>query len=318
MKKDLAIAAIAILAVTTIAFALDKTRPDLPLTPSQPFSEKAAAPRTAKTGKVIMHVNGEPVTEAEFNAFAAAGVPAEQRAFVTGSPQGRRLLANEIVKLKMLEQEARRLGLSSDPEVKTQLEMTETQIIAMRALDKIVRPKVEQYVRAEFEREKNNTIELRHVVVAYAGGQLPSRDGSQRPLAQALQKAQSVAARLRGGADFAALARAESDDQQSAMNGGLLGPMRREMIPTEIVPVITKLKPGQISDPVRTGYAVHVFRVDPPSLEQMRPALMQNAQRQAMEETLAELQKDAKVELDPSFFPQQQSAPPPPATKSNG
>jgi parvulin-like peptidyl-prolyl isomerase len=325
VKKDLGIALAAILVILGATFALARVRPDLPLTPSQPYVEKGesspARAAAVKTGKVVMRVNGEPVTEAEFNAFAA-NVPEEQRAFLASNPQGRRMLANEIAKLKLLEQEAQRLGVSNDPEVRTQLDMTEAQIVAMRALEKLVKPRMEALVQQEFEKEKNGTIELRHIVVAYAGGQLPARDGRQRPIAEAMQKAAAISAKLRGGgADFAALARAESDDQQSAANGGSLGATRPEMLPPEIRSIVANLQPGQISEPFRTTYGVHIFRIEHPSLESLRPQLQRRAQQQAMEEALANLQKQAKVDLDPSFFPPappQRMPPPGAATNTNG
>lgn len=317
MKRDLIIALLAILLVAGLTFALDRTIPDKPLTPSQPFEAKAAGTGKAavKEGKVVMRVNGEPVTEAEFNAFAQS-VPEEQRAFLASNPQGKRMLANEIVKLKMLEQEAARLGVQADPDVKTQIEMTNAQIMATRALEKIVKPKLEAYVRAEFEKEKKDTINLRHIVVAYSGGQIPARDGSARPPEQAMQKARAIVSRLRGGgADFAELARAESDDQQSSVNGGSLGAVNRAMLPPEIASVIAKLQPGQVSEPVRTPLGVHIFRTDAPSLDEMRPALMRRAQQQVVMETIEALQKQAKVDFDPVFFPpapQTPAAPPQP------
>ena len=309
MKKDLVIALIAILAVATVAFALDRVRdPNLPLTPSQPFVPKGEVARAAKGGKVVMHVNGEPVTEAEFDAFAQS-LPEEQRGMLTSNPQGKRLLANEIAKLKVLEQEAQRLGVANDPEVRSQINMTNAQIVAMRALQKMVEPRVEQLVREEYEKEKKDTIELKHIAIAYAGGQYPSRDGSARQVAQALEKAKAIAGRLRSGGNFAEIARAESDDPNSAPNGGSLGAARREMLPPEIAGVLTKLQPGQISDPVRTPLGVHVFRYDPISLETLRPQLEQRARQQAMQETVAKLEKQAKIDYEPEFFPQPPAAP---------
>ena len=304
MKKvDLLIAFIAILVVAGLTLGLGELIPDRPLTPSHPFSlEKGGTKAKAKAGKVVMHVNGEPITEGEFNAFAQSA-PAQQRAFLSGSAEGRRLLANEIVKLKALEQEAARLGVENDPDVRGQIEMTNAQIVASRALEKLVSDKVNQYVNAEFQKEKASTIVLRHIVIAYAGGQLPPRDGSAPGAEEAFRKATALTARLRGGADFAATARAESDDQQSAMNGGSLGATRREMLPAEIASIVGNLKPGQISDPVRTPYGMHIFRLDEPSLEEMRPALMRGAQQRAVAETLTQLQEKAKVDLDPTFFP---------------
>jgi hypothetical protein len=309
LKKDFVIAVIAILAVTVVAFALDRVRdPNLPLTPSQPFVAKGEVAHAPAGGKVMMRVNGEPVTEAEFNAFAQS-LPEEQRGMLTGSPQGMRLIANEIAKLKVLEQEAQRLGVANDPEVRTQLTMTHSQILAMRALQKIVEPRVEQIVREEYEKEKKDTIELKHIAIAYAGGQYPSRDGSARQVPQALEKAKAIAARLHSGGNFAEIARAESDDPNTAQNGGSLGPARREMLPPEIAGVLTTLQPGQISDPVRTPLGVHIFRYDPVSLDAMRPQLQQRARQQAMQEAVAKLEKQAKIDLEPRFFPPQPAAP---------
>ena len=313
MKKDLGIAAIALLIVAAATFAVGRVRPDLPLTPSQPFAETpgaAAKVSAPKSGKVIMHVNGEAITEAEFNAFANA-IPEEQRGALA-SPEGRRLVANEIAKLKILEQEADRLGIAADPDVRTQISMSSGQLLALRALQKLVQPKVEQFVREDYEREKKDAIELWQIAVAYTGGQYPVRDGSQRSVEQATQKATAIVARVRGGADFASLARAESDDPQSAANGGSLGATRREMLPPEIATAIVQLKPGQVSQPVRTPLGVHVFRFQEASLETLRPALLQRAQQRAMQETMAQLQNKAKIELDPAFFPQA------PAPKTNG
>ena len=300
MKKDLTISVLVILAVIGICYALGAMRPDLPIQPTHPFTTKTGKP--TKTGNVVMRVNGEAITEKEFMAFAQSAPP-EQREYLVGSPEGRRLLANELVKLKSLEQEAIKQGIGDDPDVRSQVEMTHAQIIAAKALEKLVKEKVDMYVRAEYEKEKNNTFTLRHIVVAYAGGQLPPRNGNAPSVEQATQKVQAIAARLRGGADFAATARAESDDQQSAVNGGSLGATRREMLPAEIASVVGTLQAGQISEPVRTPYGGHLFRKDASTLEDLRPSLLRNAQQKAVEETVNGLQKAAKVDLDPKFFP---------------
>lgn len=303
MKKDLTLALIAILIIAAATFAIARVRPDLPLTPSQPYAEKAVGKTAApKTGKVIMHVNGEAITEDEFNSFVNA-IPDEQRAGVMANPEGKRLVANEIAKLKLLEQEASRLGVADDPEIRRQLDMSNAQVLAVRALQKLVQPKVDQMVREEFEQEKKDAIELSQIAVAYTGGQYPVRDGSQRPPELAMQKANAIVARLKAGQDFGQLARAESDDPQSAAKGGSLGAIRREMLPPEIAAALAAIKPGQISNPVRTPLGIHVFRYQQPTLESMRPALQQRAQQRAMQETMESLQKQAKIEYDPSFFP---------------
>ena len=298
-------------------------RPDLPLTPSRPYTASAAhvasGAKTTKPGKVVMRVNGEPITEAEFMAFLGA-IPEQQRGVFSG-PAGKRQLADELVRMKALEQEARRLGITDDAEVTAQMDLLRTQVTAQRALQKIVQESAEKEITAAYEREKKNALSLRHIVFAYQGGMLVPKNGGTPPSAeQATRKAAGVVARLRGGADFAQLARTESDDPQTGQRGGSLGPLRAEGLPPEIVPVVTKLTPGQFSDPMRTEYAIHIFNVAEPSLEDLRPMLLQQVQQEIAQRELVRLQKAATVEMDDQFFPKVPALPTPaqPGARSGG
>lgn len=307
MKRDITVAAITVVVVLAVAFGLSKMRPDLPMTPSGIYdaakSRIAPGAKTAKPDKVVMKVNGEPVTEAEFMAFLTA-IPEQQRGVFAG-PAGKRQLADEMVRMKALEQEAKRLGVSDDPEVQTQIDLLRTQVTAQHALQKIVQQSAEKEIGAAYEREKKNALSLRHIVFAYAGGMMPPKTQGQPPpsAAQATQKAAAVVARLRGGADFAQVARSDSDDVQSAPRGGSLGPMQPGALPPEIAAVVSKLKPGEVSDPVKTQFGVHIFNVTEPTLEDLKPMLMQQVQQEIAQREIARLQKAAKVDLDPQFFP---------------
>src|SRR5688572_19440472 len=114
-------------------------RPELPLTPSRPHAAPLAPNMKVdkKTGPVVMRGNGEAITEAEFVAFSE-NAPEQNRQFLISTPEGRNLLATEVVKLKMLEQEAERLGITKDAEVQTQLSMLRAQVVASRTLQKLV------------------------------------------------------------------------------------------------------------------------------------------------------------------------------------
>jgi parvulin-like peptidyl-prolyl isomerase len=78
---------------------------------------------------------------------------------------------------------------------------------------------------------------------------------------QLRQQAEGVLQQLRTGANFAALARQYSEGP-SAERGGLLGTFK----PGELLPAFetaaSKLKPGEISDVVRTQVGWHIIRVD--------------------------------------------------------
>ncbi|HEX8617077.1 MAG TPA: peptidylprolyl isomerase [Thermoanaerobaculia bacterium] len=303
MKKDIVVAVVAVVIVLAVAFGLSQFRPNVPGTPSQPFSGDAGDKKLAPNEKVVMRVNGDPITDREFAQFME-NVPAEQRTFYA-SPAGRRALADELVKLKVLEQEAKRLGVADDPKVKQQIAMAQSQITAARALEKLAETKLDEKVRAEYEKEKGTAVSLRHILIAYAGGGVPAKGGAKAPSeAQAMQRAQAIAAKLRGGADFARTAMAESDDEQSGAQGGMIGPARPETLPPDIAAVVTKLRPGQMSDPVKTQFGVHIFKVEQPSLEELDPVLRQRVRQQTAESEIKRLQEGAKVDLDPQFFPE--------------
>lgn len=295
--------------VVVAAYVLATVRPDGPNTPSQPFEagSKTATKKLGAGDKVIMHINGEPVTEAEFNTFAQSA-PEQQRAFYA-SKEGRRQLADELVKLKALEQEGRRLGIDKDPDVVSQVASLSSQIVAGKALEKLVKENVDKRIQAEFVKEKATAKTLRHILLAYEGSAVPPKAGKAPSDAAATKKASELVARIRGGQDFGLVAQQESDDQQTAPRGGVLGAAKPEQLPPNIAAVVNTLKPGQVSDPVKTEFGVHIFKVEEPSLEELRPMLEQRIQREVLEETVGRLQKGATVKMEESFF----GPPPPPA-----
>ncbi|MCI5056474.1 MAG: peptidylprolyl isomerase [Flavobacteriales bacterium] len=66
---------------------------------------------------------------------------------------------------------------------------------------------------------------------------------------------------LEDGADFAAKAIINSDDQGSAIKGGKLGFMKRDQLVPEFSAAAFKLKPGEISDIVETEYGYHIIQL---------------------------------------------------------
>jgi peptidyl-prolyl cis-trans isomerase C len=318
VKKDIVIAITAVLVVLAVTFGLAQMRPDGPSTPSRPFSaSKSGEGSGEKSGKVIIRVNGDPITEEEFNAFLTA-LPDQQRANYT-TPAGRRELANELVRMKTLEQEGKRLGVPDDAEFQRQLSLLESQFTAQHTLQKIVEKEAEKSIAAEYEKQKTSALNLRHIVLGYEGGMIPARGQNKLPSAdEAMRKAAGIVARLRGGADFAQVARTESDDAQSGAQGGSLGPLRADGLPPDVAGVVTKLKPGEISNPVKTQFGVHIFTVSEPTLAELRPALLQKVQQEIAAKEIDRLQKAAKVDLDPQFFPPAAPAPAPPAQRPQG
>jgi peptidyl-prolyl cis-trans isomerase SurA len=78
--------------------------------------------------------------------------------------------------------------------------------------------------------------------------------------ARVLREAQGLAATLRDGGDFAALARQVSV-ASSAKDGGEIGWVRPATMLPELRPRILPLAAGGVSDPIATPAGVHIFKV---------------------------------------------------------
>ena len=321
MRKDIVIAIAGIAIVAAICFGLAIWKSDRkPFSSLRSGSTTSTSATSTTTGPdhVIMRVNGDAVTESEF-AAAFSQLPQEmQQQF--SSEQGKQAFAEQMVRLKILEQEGRKMGVEKDPKVAGQLAADHTNIIAAATAQKLLPPPNDAAVQKFYEENKKNfeATELSHILVAYEGGAVPARNG--KPLSQrdALKKAQSIAQQARGGADFAKLARENSDDAASADKGGVLGPFSPGMLPPEIESHVTPLQPGQVSDPVPSRFGVHVFKVGAHTsqpLEQLRPSISRRVQQQATLERVEQMRKAAKVDFDPKFFPEAAKAPPPAAKK---
>jgi peptidyl-prolyl cis-trans isomerase SurA len=98
------------------------------------------------------------------------------------------------------------------------------------------------------------TVSFRQIVVA------PAPDSAAR--ARGRQKADSILTALRAGADFGAAARRFSDDSSTRESGGELGWFRKGSMVKPFEDVAFRLRPGEISDPVETGFGFHIIQVE--------------------------------------------------------
>lgn len=90
---------------------------------------------------------------------------------------------------------------------------------------------------------------------------LAPENGSMEADNIAKQKAAEVLAQLRQGANFVALAKAYSEGP-SAERDGLLGTFQTGDLLPEFEEVVVDLKPGEISDLVRTRVGWHIIRLE--------------------------------------------------------
>ena len=114
-------------------------------------------------------------------------------------------------------------------------------------------------VRRWFDGHRDDFQQPARAVVSFiAVVKLPTRVDS----AMVVAKARALRDSLARGADFAAFARAESSDSASAAAGGSLGAFGRGRMVAAFEQAAFSLPVGRISEPVITGYGVHIIRVD--------------------------------------------------------
>jgi peptidyl-prolyl cis-trans isomerase D len=104
-------------------------------------------------------------------------------------------------------------------------------------------------------------IKVRHILIRTP---LPGPDGKvdQKAVDAAKAKAEDVVKQLKGGADFAALAKKYSEDPGSKDKGGDLGWINRGTnFVVEFKNAAFSLQPGQISDPVKSTFGFHIIQV---------------------------------------------------------
>lgn len=73
-------------------------------------------------------------------------------------------------------------------------------------------------------------------------------------------RAEDIISQLRGGADFAQLA-ASYSDAPDGLSGGMMGWRPLERLPSLFAEVVPKLKPGEVSDAVRSPAGYHILKL---------------------------------------------------------
>ncbi|MGH8501523.1 MAG: peptidylprolyl isomerase [Gammaproteobacteria bacterium] len=111
--------------------------------------------------------------------------------------------------------------------------------------------------------------------------------------AEARQRLASIKGRIAGGDDFAALARANSHDKASAVDGGDLGWISPGQMVPEFEQVMNSLEPGQMSEPFRTQFGWHVVEVTGRRQHDSTVEL----QRERARDAIAQRKADEEAEL---------------------
>jgi peptidyl-prolyl cis-trans isomerase C len=280
-------------------------------TPPSPTATTApvATPAADAPDSVVATVNGKPITQADL--AIAADDPALSLPGVDDA-QKKNLLVDYMVDLKVGAQAAEAAKIGDSPDFQRKLNYFRDKLLLDDYLEqqakKVVTPEAEKAIYDQSVKltKPEEEVHARHILVDNEA------------------EAKKIAGRLKAGEDFAKVAAETSKDPGSKAEGGDLGWFTKERMVPDFATAAFAMKPGQISDPVKTQFGWHVIKVEEkrmkpqPTFDELKEQIDQHLIRKAQQDLILKLRAEAKVDrkdapaTEASPAP---AAPPPPATK---
>jgi parvulin-like peptidyl-prolyl isomerase len=268
---------------------------------------------------VVLTVGAESMTQADFESLVAA-LPANVQQDVKAEG-GKRRLAERIVEIRTLAQEARRRGIDGRQAVQQQIRLNQDNLLASLLYQDLLnaaKPSAEDLAKYYEEHKKEyDQASARHILIRFKGSRVPLKpDQKDLTEEEALAKTQDLRKRIAGGEDFAAVAKAESDDTGSGAQGGDLGSFGRgQMVPVFDDAVFTQ-PVGEVSQPVKSQFGYHLIQVQSrtsKTLDDVKAEIEQALAPEGAQKAITEIKSAAKSSLTDSYFGPPAAAEPSPA-----
>ncbi len=243
---------------------------------------------SAAEDDVVATVDGKPITESDLTF--AMGEFGQQLQRIPAERQ-RKLILNVLIDMSLLANAGEKSGMESDPDYINRMRFLKRRSLRDAYFIKNIQDTVtEADIRAAYEEEAaaltgKEEIRARHILV------------------KSEEEAKAIIAELDGGADFAELAKSKSTGP-SGPKGGDLGFFGEGQMVPPFEKAALALTPGSHSkEPVKTQFGYHVIKVEekraaePPKFEQISASLRDRLVREKFTEAVADLKKDAKIEI---------------------
>jgi peptidyl-prolyl cis-trans isomerase C len=287
--------------------------PSTPATPTMTGPEgvtlplEIIQPAIIPPDRVVIQVGDVKLTSAQVGQILDA-YPENQRVFANGP--GRAQFIDQVVRILLLSEEGRRRKLTETEAYKNQMVYSAAGILASNT-DQDIKRKIsgdEALLKAYYEAHKSEyeQIHARHILIRMQGSLVNLAPGQKELTdAEALAKALEIRQKILQGADFADLARTDSDDMGSSSKGGDLGFLKRGQTVPSFEDAAFALPTGQLSQPVKTPYGYHLIKVEERkptrTFEELRPEIERTLGNEASRKFVEDLKAKTKVAIDPDF-----------------
>jgi peptidyl-prolyl cis-trans isomerase C len=304
---------------TPLACLLAQTPPaSQPAAPAKP-PVVALQPPTAPAAKVppetvVLTIGDDKITAADMDHLLEA-VPEQYRAQMR-SPAGRRQFADRLILIRVMAQEGHKLKLEDTPAYKTGAE----QVLAQQYYQHLsTTTKVDEAAAHKYYDEHKSDylqVKARHILIRFKGSSVPlKKDEKDLTEEEALAKAKEIRQKLAGGADFATVAKAESDDAGSGAAGGDLGTFGHGKMVPAFEEVAFKIPVGELSEPVKSQFGYHIIKIESrqeKTFVEVRPEIEKRLDGELVKKTMDDLKAATPVVMNPDYFGPPQAAGMPP------
>lgn len=238
--------------------------------------------------KVVATVNGKNITEADMR-LADAEIGADLGSLPPATR--RRVLAEYLIEFQLFADAAEGDKLGAGASFDERMAYFKRRALRDSYFEKAVKASVSDAAAKTFYDDQvkllkpEEEVQARHILV------------------DAEDKAKELAEKIKGGADFAALAKENSKDPGSKDEGGMLGFFSRGQMVPQFEDAAFGLKRGEVSAPVKSQFGWHLIKVEdrrakqPPTFEQVKDRILMSMIQKKAQDTLSQLRGKAKVEF---------------------
>src|ERR1700736_2876222 len=240
----------------------------------------AAAEKPAAAPGAI--VDGTPISREAYDDYLKGLLRGKPATDVTADEKNQVL--DQMINMQLIAAQAEKDGLEKDPDVATRIALLRTQIMADAAAQKYV---------------KSNEPSDQELHAAYDAATDKTEYHALHILVPTKEKAEQLIKKIKAGAKFEDVAKAESTDNSKA-NGGDLGWFTLARMVKPFGDAVKGLKKGEFTtEPVQTQYGWHIIKLedtrDAP-FDQMKGQLTNVIMQKKFQEYIDGLKKTAKIE----------------------
>jgi peptidyl-prolyl cis-trans isomerase C len=248
----------------------------------QQAAAPAASDKPAAAPAAVAVVDGTPISREAYDDYLKGLLRGKPAADVTAEEKNQVL--DQMINMQLIAAQAEKDGLEKDPDVATRVALLRTQILADAAAQKYV---------------KGNEPSDQDLHAAYDAATDKTEYHAAHILVPTKEKAEQLIKKIKGGAKFEDVAKAESTDNSKA-NGGDLGWFTTARMVKPFGDAVKGLKKGDTTpEPVQTQYGWHIIRLidtrDAP-FDQMKPQLTNAIMQKKFQDYIDSLKKTAKIE----------------------